>query len=256
MYHFFKCKYLILALALLLGRGVLPAQGIVEFDCFNNRDKFEVGIMMGASYYMGDFNPNLTPLKNARWYGGVMSRYNAAQYFSLRSNLAYAYLSGDAEGMNGFPADPWEDHWRFQRPMLFFDVLAEFNFMPYDATDLRKKQRFTPLLDIGLGMTFLFSDMRTRVANTKSNEAVVIFNIPVGLGAKWCIMERLTLGIEWIFRVSFNDRLDFYEGVNASHSPVINNDWIGTFGLSLSYLIKQNRPCPAHYRQKPSISKD
>ncbi|MDR3184161.1 MAG: DUF6089 family protein [Prevotellaceae bacterium] len=251
----FLKKYLLLPLASLLWHSALPAQEPAGFDCFNNKDKFEMGAMAGVTYYTGDFNPNLTPFKQPRLYGGFMSRYNAAQYFSLRTHLAYAYLAGDAKGMEGFPGDPWEDNWRFQRPMLFFDLLAEFNFMPYDALDLRKKQRFTPLFQIGLGTAFLFPDMRARITSVKSNRAVAILDIPVGFGAKWCLAERLTLSMEWMMRISFNDRLDFYKGVNAVHSPVINNDWIGTFGVSLSYLLKQNRNCPAHYRHKPIIIK-
>ena len=257
MYHFFKLKSLTLPLALLLGGGVLPAQDMRDFDCFNNKDKLEMGVMMGATYYIGDFNPNLTPLKNPLWYGGFISRYNATQYFAVRTNLAYAHLTGNANGMNGFPSDPWEDNWKFIRPMLFLDLLAEFNFMPYDALDLRKKQRFTPLLQTGLGAAFLFPDMHARGSSSvKSNRAAAIFDFPVGIGAKWCVAERLTLGVEWTFRITFNDYIDFFEGVNEMHSPVINNDWTGTFGISLSYLLQQDRACPAHYRHKPFIPKN
>jgi hypothetical protein len=252
MYSFFKFKRVGLLLMLLSGFGLLQAQEQEEragFDCFNHKDRLEVGILMGATYYMGDFNPNLTPLKDPRLYAGFMVRHNTAQYFSLRFNLAYAYLAGNARGMEGFSDDLWNREAEFLRPMLFFDALAEFNFMPYDAVDLRKKQRFTPLLSLGIGASFLLPDMGEEYI--RHNNAVTVLDFPVGIGAKWCVAKRLTLGVEWTFRVSFNDDIDFYGGMNE-HSPVINNDWIGTLGVSVSYLIKYNRSCPAHNRHRPS----
>ncbi|MDR0691654.1 MAG: DUF6089 family protein [Prevotellaceae bacterium] len=251
MYSFFK--HVILLFVLLPGFAQLPAQERAGFECFNNNDKLEVGLLAGAIYYMGDFNPNLIPLKNPFPYGGVLARYNIFQYLSLRGNLAFAYITGNAEGMEGFPFDPWEKNWEFMRPMLFFDALAEFNFMPYNAVDIRKKQRFTPLLSLGVGASFLFPDVYAHAANSvKSNKSLFFLDIPVGIGAKWCFLERFTLGVEWMFRISFDDGIDFYDGVNEAHSPVINNDWIGTLGVSVSYLIKYNRSCPAYNRHTPS----
>jgi hypothetical protein len=253
MYNFFKFKHVILLFALLSGFARLPAQERAGFECFNNNDKFEVGFLAGATYYMGDFNPNLIPFKNPFLYGGFMARYNVTRYFSLRGNWAFAYITGNAGGMEGFPSDPWEKNWEFLRPMLFFDVLAEFNFMPYDAVDIRKGQRFTPLLNLGVGASFLSPDVYAHSSNSmKSNKSIFLLDIPVGIGAKWCFIERFTLSVEWMFRITFNDDIDFYDGVNEEHSPVINNDWIGTFGISVSYLIKYNRSCPAYNWHKPS----
>jgi hypothetical protein len=254
MYNFFKFKHVILLFVLLPGFGRLQAQERAGFECFNNNDKLEVGLLAGAIYYMGDFNPNLIPLQNPFVYGGVMARYNIARYLSLRSNLAFAYITGNAKGIEGLPSDPWNKNWEFLRPMFFLDALAEFNFMPYDAIDLRKKQRFTPLLSLGVGASYLHKDVyaHNTSQSVKSNKAIFLFDVPVGIGAKWCIAERLTLGVEWTFRITFNDDVDFYNGVNEEHSPVINNDWLGTVGLSLSYIIKYNRSCPAHNRHIPS----
>ena len=253
MYSFFKIKRVGLLLVWLSGSIWLSAQERAGFECFNNNDKLELGLLAGATYYMGDFNPNLIPLKNPYLYGGVMARYNLIRYLSLRSNLAFAYLAGSAGGMDGFPSDPWKKDWEFLRPMLFLDVLAEFNFMPYDAVDLQKRQRFTPLLSLGVSASYLHRDVYAHSSSgIKSNKAFFLWDIPVGIGAKWCIMERFSLGVEWMFRISFNDEVDFYDGVNEEHSPVINNDWIGTFGVTLTYLIKHNRSCPAYNGHKPS----
>jgi hypothetical protein len=257
MRNLFKSEHVVLLLSLLMGFTQVQAQEAAQeragFECFNNNDKLEVGLLAGAIYYMGDFNPNLIPLKNPFLYGGFMTRYNVARYLSLRSNLAFAYLTGNARGMEGFPPDPWGKNWEFLRPMLFLDALAEFNFMPYNAVDIRKGERFTPLLSLGVGASFLLPDVYARPSSSmKSNKSILLLDIPVGIGAKWCFIERFTLGVEWTFRISFNDDIDFYDGVNEEHSPVINNDWIGTFGVSVSYLIKYNRSCPAYNRHKPS----
>jgi hypothetical protein len=224
-----------------------------SLDCFNNIPKFEIGITAGASYYTGDFNPNFTPLYKPLFFGGIMVRQRMADYFSIRGNVLLGHVKGDAHDMEGFPPDPWNNNWLFQRPWIGLEAMAEFNFMPYDAVDLRKKKRFTPLLMLGVGATYLFPDVHTSMSKVeKPNEPIWIFDIPVGIGIKWCIAKRFTLGAEWIHHVSFTDKIDFYNGVNAEHSPIINNDWIGTIGLSLSYLLKIERPCPANYQYTPS----
>jgi hypothetical protein len=248
-------KYTISLSILLAVSGTLQAQKNDDagIDCFNKTDKAELGFTFGTAYYMGDFNPNLTPFYHSSLFGGAMFRYNFIPYVALRTTLTLGQLKGNTGGKDGFPIDPWRNDWNFYRPMLAVDAIAEFNFMPYDVVDIRKNKRFTPFLMLGVGVSYLFPDSETSYSTPdKRNKSIILFDLPVGIGIKWCIARRFTLGVDWIFKVSFNDLIDFYEGVNESHSPVINNDWIGTFGLSLTYLLKPHRTCPAYNRHTPS----
>ncbi len=228
-------------------------------DCNFERNVHEAGFLGGASYYMGDFNPNLTPLKSPSWYGGLMYRYNFARYFAFRGQLGAGTLRGTGKGMTGLLPDPLNNNWKFDRPWLFVDVMTEFNFIPYNAADIRKKQRFTPILLLGVGASYLMANTvqsPTPPASGSHNGASSLFiNIPVGIGAKWCFAERMTLGVEWIWRISFYNEVDYYKGVDPKHAPGINNDWTGTIGLTLSYLFRQSVPCPASTVHKPSKHK-
>ncbi len=227
-------------------------------DCNFERNVHELGIVGGASYYMGDFNPNLTPLKSPSWYGGLMYRYNFARYFAFRGQLGMGTLRGTGEGLIGLLPDPLNNNWEFNRPWLFVDVMTEFNFMQYNAADIRKKQRFTPVLLLGVGTSYLMANtvkVASRSRSGSSNASSLFFNIPVGIGAKWCFKERMTLGVEWIWRISFYNEVDYYKGVDPNHSPGINNDWIGTIGITLSYLFKQSVPCLSTTVHKPSKHK-
>jgi len=226
---------------------------VVAQDCFYERNVHEAGIIMGATYYIGDFNPNRTPLVYPSFYAGVMYRYNVQKYFVLRGQFGYGYIRGSGANVEGIPIDPVGNDWRFNRPWLFVEALAEFNFLPYYAADIRKKQRFTPILLMGVGGSLFFenqgSDIKQHSMRMASN---VIFEIPVGVGIKWCFIQRFTLGLEWMWRITFYDQIDYYSPINVNHSNPLNKDWVGTVGLSLSYLFHEKRLCPALKPYQPS----
>ncbi len=246
-------KFLLLPLLLF----VFPATAQDASDCFYERNAHEFGVLGGASYYMGDFNANLTPLKQPSWYAGVMYRYNLKRYFAFRAQLGYGNIKGSGEGVKGLPEDPMNNNWKFDRPWIFGDAMVEFNFMPYNAVDIRKNQRFTPLLMLGLGVSNFGSNaiQPESYSSAKRGSSPLLIDIPVGIGFKWCVAERFTLGAEWLWRISFYDEIDYYAGVNADHSATINNDWIGSIGLTLSYHIPQYVTCPANNPYKPSKRK-
>ena len=221
-------------------------------DCIFERNVHEVGVIMGASYYMGNFNPNRTPFFYPSGYGGVMYRYGVSRYFAIRGQIGYGYIRGSGANVEGLPIDESGNNWRFNRPWVFADILAEFNFMPYNAVNLGKKQRFTPVLLLGFGGSQL-----SRNSGSEYNEhprrgaSSLLFDFPVGFGIKWCFVQRVTLGVDWIWRLTLYDQIDYYSTISdvhgnpVSHSNPISNDWIGTVGITLSYIIKEKLPCPA-----------
>lgn len=228
-------------------------------DCNYERNAHEIGLLGGASYYMGSFNPNLTPLKSPSWYAGMLYRYNFKRYFAARGQLGFGTLRGTGEGMSGLSFDPAGNNWEFNRPWIFFDVMAEFNFMTYNAVDIRKKQRFTPVLMLGVGASYLLpstvNPAYPHYNNSDRGASPLILDIPVGIGFKWCFMPRVTLGAEWIWRISFHNEVDYYKDIAPTSPPDINDDWMGTIGITLSYLIKQTVPCAASSVYKPSKRK-
>jgi len=220
-------------------------------DCIFERNVHEVGVIMGATYYMGNFNPNRTPFFYPSGYGGVMYRYGFSRYFALRGQVGYGHIRGSGANVKGLPIDESGNNWRFNRPWAFADILAEFNFMPYNAVNLSKKQRFTPVVLLGFGGSYLSRNAGSEYNDYSYHGLSYFLNVPVGIGIKWCFIKRVTLGVDWIWRLSLYDQIDYYSttsdrhGNPVSHSNPINNDWIGTVGITLSYIIKEKLPCPA-----------
>ncbi len=204
-------------------------------ECFYQRNVHEVGIGFGATYYMGDFNPNFTPLLSPHAYGSAFYRYNFKQYFSVRGQVGAGYIKGDPANIS----DPPPGVSAFKRPWAYVEAMMEFKFLPYNPVNLKKRERFTPMLMVGIG------------AFTLSRDLQPIFDIPVGVGVKWCVASRLSLGAEWLWRITFYDKIDNYTGVDPNHNALINNDWIGTLGITLSYHIKQTIPCHSDRYKAP-----
>ena len=221
-------------------------------DCFTERNVHEIGVIGGTSYYTGDFNPNRTPLTYPSWYAGAIYRYNNNRYINIRGQAGYGFIRGSGADAKGIHiADEAGNDWRFNRPWLFIDALAEFNFMPYYPANIHKKQRFTPVLMMGVGMSYLFAnqgdDFKSHILRDAS---VLIINIPIGVGVKWCPISHFTLGVEWMWRLTFYDEIDYFSPIDPKHSNLLSKDWIGTVGITLSYLIKEKMPCPAYYQYK------
>jgi len=222
-------------------------------DCFFERNVHEIGVMLGSTYYMGDFNPNRTPMLYPSFYGGAMYRFNVQKYLAFRGQLGYGYVRGSGANVEGIPVDPLGNDWRFNRSWLFADALVEFNFLPYYAANVHRKQRFTPVLMVGAGAALLSANQGSDIREDRTRKSSkVFFEMPVGVGVKWCFSQRYTLGVEWMWRLTLYDLIDYYYAINVDHSNPINNDWIGTVGVTLSYLIRETRACPATKEYKPS----
>ena len=156
----------------------------------------ELGGMVGASYYMGDAN-NTTPLKDVAMAGGVLARYNINPRMAVKGNLAIGRIKGTTEGMdNKFPNG---GHSTFGRNVYELGAQFEYNFFAYGAgTGYKGSRRLTPYVLGGVGMTYA----------PKPANHVVAMNIPLGLGVKYKLADRLNVGAEWTMRLTTSDRLD------------------------------------------------
>ena len=99
----------------------------------------------------------------------------------------------------------------------------EYNFWPYGTgRDYRGAKRLTPFIFGGLGATFVKTDSKN----------VFTANLPIGIGVKYKLADRLNLGVEWAIHFTASDRLD---GVS------------NPYGIKSSGLFK-NTDCYSHLR--------
>ena len=78
-------------------------------------------------------------------------------------------------------------------------LVFEYNFWPYGTgRDYRGARRLVPFIFGGLGTTFVKGDQKN----------VFTANVPLGIGAKYKINERMNVGVDWSIHFSLSDELD------------------------------------------------
>lgn len=205
--------------------------------------KYEIGGMAGGAYYMGDAN------KNAFFKGlnpalGAVFRYNANFRWAVKADLLWGRISGSTAGLdNVFPDNAQVS---FNRNLIELGGQMEFNFFPYsDKFAYANAKRFSPYVLLGLGMTVAPGNGSTMAS----------VNVPLGVGVKYKLKNRINLGCEFSFRKLFGDNLegnavlDNPYGIKSSFLK--NKDWYSLLLLSVTWDFgPRNRPC----NNKNSIS--
>ena len=188
--------------------------------------KFEAGGAAGTSFYMGDANKTGL-FKDVRPALGAVLRNNINFRWAIKSNLYWGQVAGSTEEVSHtFPNGLAES---FSRNFFDLGSQAEFNFFPYsDKFAYMNTKRITPYILAGLGLTLA----------TGGEKAFFSVNMPLGIGVKYKIVNRLNLGCEFAMRKLFGDSFDSKTlndpmGVNSSFFK--NKDWYSTFLLSLTW---------------------
>ena len=198
--------------------------------------KYEIGGMAGGAFYMGDANKNAFFKGLNPALGGVF-RYNVNFRWAIKGNLMWGRVSGSTEGLeNVFPN---QAQIAFNANVIELGGQGEFNFFPYsDKFTYAGAKRFSPYVLLGIGMTVAPGNGSTMAS----------LNIPLGVGVKYKIKNRINLGCEFSFRKLFADNL---EGNAALDDPygikssfLKNRDWYSFLLLSVTWDFgPRNRPC-------------
>jgi hypothetical protein len=211
-------------LLIILWSGLCPVLWAQEY-------KFEIGGMAGGSFYMGDANKN-TPLKAMNPAFGGVFRYNPNLRWAVKANLMWGQVTGTTVGQaNVFPGNAQAS---FSRNLFDIGGQMEFNFFPYsDKFAYANTKRITPYALLGLGATVA----------PGSGETFTGINLPIGVGVKYKLMNRINLGCEFSVRKLFGDRLDVTGEDNdlldnpyqISGSALKNKDWYSFLLLSVTW---------------------
>ena len=201
------------ALLLLLPAYVVSAQEL-EYN-------MELGGMMGGSFYMGDAN-NTALFKDVAMMGGILARYNINPRMAVKGDLAMGRIKGTTAGLdNKFPQG---ENSAFTRNVFDLGAQFEYSFFAYGTgTGYKGSRRLAPYIQAGVGMTYA----------PKPANHVFAMNLPVGIGVKYKLAERLNVGAEWSMRFTTSDRLDV---VNATGLQLDD-----PYGIKSKWL--KNRDC-------------
>jgi hypothetical protein len=242
-------------------------------------DRTELGLGAGTTFYFGDFN-EFMPFVEPRYYGSVLHRFYFNLLYALRTSISFGNIAGNSRNYAGdmpfydlkYPYGRPTVH--FNRNFIDFNTGVEFGFRPLEPVEHRLKERFTPYLFIGIGISILYVDPNAKVEDARSayslypriygNEdtnsgTIQAFNIPIGIGFKYSPWKRWTIGAEWQFKKTFNDDIDRFNNIKPSEindnkkgSLFLNTDWVSFLGVSISYRLAIKSKCPSIRRTVPS----
>ncbi|MFO7869050.1 MAG: DUF6089 family protein, partial [Bacteroidales bacterium] len=203
--------------------------------------EFDIGLFVGTSQYNGDVNMSKA-YYSPHVSGGVFVKQVFNYHYSARYSVAYGELKGfDKDFDNAF--QQLRNHSFRDNNVLEFSAVCEFNF--FEVTPQRDEKNISPYLVGGLGV-FFADELDWHQS----------FNFPMGVGVKFRIASRVEMGIDWVFRKTFTDKLDKMETLGEGYREYkqisfdTTNDWysIASITFMICFLNPQS-PCPVYYKK-------
>lgn len=184
------------------------------------------------------WNMNFTDVKDK---GGVaaslVARFPLNPRMAVKTQFSYNTIKGSTNGEKAFfPSNPngvGNERLSYSVSAAAYDLSAlyELHFLPYGfIRDYRGHFRMVPYLQMGFGLTY---------GSCKAFTA----NIPLGVGVKYKMAQRLNLGIDWLVHFSMSDKLDGLEAPLGIKSEMFRNkDVYSSLMFTLTYDL--NPKCP------------
>ena len=208
--------------------------------------EFGGGVYITA--YQGDLH---TPEFNFGRYNprqavALHLRRNVSNVFIIRFNALVGQLAGDDSSFD-------EPAWRkvrdisFTSPLIEFTALGElYPFGMFRVMSDGERRRVAPflMLGVGAGYTNPKVDWNDENGNGEIDPIAAQFDraaklnkfniaMPFGVGLRFALSTRVTLGLEAALRPTFSDYID---GVSRVGNPD-ETDWYFTGGLTFSYAF-------------------
>jgi hypothetical protein len=155
----------------------------------------------------------------------------------LRIAASYGKLKGKSTDADTYYPDYQQSAYDFNNSLVDVSLTYEYNFWPYGTgRDYRGAKRITPFVFGGLGATYV----------SGGDKNVFTANVPLGLGIKYKIGERLNLGVEWAMHFSLSDKLDGVKDPYYVKSSGLfkNTDCYSALQVTLTYsFMAKCRTC-------------
>ena len=189
--------------------------------------KFDFGAGLGMSGYEGDANSGF-PFRHPGFTFDLRSHYIIDSRWALGASLSTLGLSGSTSDMaNVLPAGV--EHYDFTSQVFDLSVRGEFNFFSFGIGETYKRlRRWSPFLAVGVGVSLSSSDGSTAVAPS----------LPLAVGVKYKIKERINLAAEFSMTKVFSDHIDSQQiaDLNGIKTDFYKNtDWFARFTVGITY---------------------
>jgi len=218
---------------------ILILAGSVGVFAQKRQSTHDLGVIAGGAYYFGDINPEKMFYKMSPDFG-ILYRLNLNPRYSVRMSLQYGWLRAD--GADFDHSLPELANASFSTSFLDWTTQFEFNFLPF-VYDPRHVV-LTPYVSGGVCMGAFMGGSRANLE----------FVLPVDLGIKLKVTQKIDIGMSWGFRKTFTDEIDNWSPADYSLMPgneksfLHNNDWYSIVGIFASYKIFYNwEKCEAYW---------
>jgi hypothetical protein len=233
---------------------------ILSVNCFSanaqtNVPKFQFGISAGTFIYQGDLTPSL--FGSYRTLKPAINLFASKLFsssFSLRTNLAFGKLKGD-DAKYDKPEYRQQRNFNFTSPVVEISGMVEWNILGRNYSS----QGFAPYLFAGAGYSFLkikrdWSNFNTEyfgaesvlmtglTADAQHSLPKGLLVIPVGVGARYYLSDKIGISAETSYRFISTDYLDgFSQAVNPDKK---DNYYSHTIGIVYRLGKKNLLDCP------------
>ena len=220
-----------------------------------NASKYEIGIGLGGFIYQGDLTPNrFGSFETMRFGINIHGSKIMNRSFLVRTNLAIGGLKGDDAKYNN-------PEFRKQRNFNFHSLVIELSqLLAWNPMGKNYEEKgLSPYLFGGAGISFLKikrdwsnfnaayfgdgSDLPNQIATDAAHSLPkMIPVIPLGLGLRYGLTQRIVINAESSYRLVFTDYLD---GFSQAANPD-KNDHYQTITVGAIYRIgkKNMLDCP------------
>lgn len=191
--------------------------------------RYEIGGAAGMSGYLGDAGASLFGNTGAAAEG--VFRYKPSPRFAFKSYLQLASMHGDSSKSDNYL--PGGEKYKFSTTVFEVGETAEFNFFNYGIGQTYQQLKpLVPYISAGLGIAAWSTD----------GAATAALTLPMGCGLRYKPAERWNLGVEFMMKKFFSDRLDssrLNDPYGIKSSLMKNTDWQSTLTLSVTYEFGQ-----------------
>lgn len=198
--------------------------------------RYDMGAGLGMGGYLGDLNET-NPFARPGFTADATFSYRPDVRWAFRTTLGYSALSGNSADLGTALPDNLE--YKFHSSVVDLTERVEFNFFNYGIGETYKHlRRWSPYITVGLGAAVATCEGQSHFA----------FVIPMGVGVKYKLRQRLNLALEFTMTKAFSDRLDgdIRDLYQVRSSFLKNTDWYSRLALSLTYEFGYR--CPTcHY---------
>lgn len=184
-------------------------------------------------------NFNFTDVKDKSGVmAGLIARFPFNPRMALKTQFGYNTVKGNTATLSAFypantnSASPERLNYSVSNAIYDLSALYELHFLPYGyRQDYRGHFRVVPYLQMGFGLTY-----------GAAGKAVTA-NIPLGVGVKYKVAQRLNLGLDYQVHFSLSDKLDGLEAPLGIESSLFRNkDIYSSLMFTLTYDL--NPKCP------------